>query len=666
MTAFAALLKRLQLVFAAVAAALMAPAAAQQANPAHYGALPNVSDVKISPDGTFAALLETADDLSAVMFYNLEQPRAAPVSVDIGDANPRSIVWANNDVILLLASESKTVRTGQRPEAIEFFRWLAVSRSRQETITIFDNEPGFYLSEAGVFYTVRNTDPNKGVFGRYTITERSGRVNLRRGFAYSLFEIDLTTGAQTLIELGNANTVNWITDAGGDPVLRIDYNQDTEKKRVYKKDLAGGASELLAEFDQQRGEPAPVVFFGLSDDNAAQEETNAIISVIGNHNRREIRKFSLDTGAIGEVVFSHPVYDVDGAVYDPQTASVTGASYIAHMTEVHYIDEDDRRLKSALAEALPGAAPLITSRSQNRTRLIVEANYADRPKRFFLYDANTNRLTSLAESYRALAGKVVAKKEAYDYAASDGLRISGYLTAPVGVNKENMPLIVLPHGGPWTRDDQAFDWWPFFYAARGYLVYQPNFRGSSGYGVAFLDAGNGEWGRRMQDDITEGVQKLIAEGTVDPERVCIVGSSYGGYAALAGATLTPALYQCAVSVNGVSNILQLLWHRADGEGENQFWKTRVGSRFRDQDALRQVSPMYAVTAQTPPIMLIHAEHDVIVPTRQSRRMRNALEASRIPHEYIILEGEDHWLSTSKMRTEMLRLSIDFIDRHIGD
>lgn len=666
MIAFAPLFTRLPILFVAAVSAFMATAAAQQANPAHYGALPNVSDVKISPNGAFAALLETTDDLSAVMFYNLEQPQAAPVSVDIGDANPRSIVWANDDVVLLLISESRTVRTGQRPEAIEFFRWVAVSQSRRETVTIFDNEPGFYLSEAGVFYTVRNDDPNKGIFGRYTITERSGRVNLRRGFAYSLFEIDLTTGAQTLLNLGNSDTVNWITDSNGDPILRIDYDQNAEKKRVYKKNLAGDMLELLAEFDQPRGEPAPIMFFGLSASNAPQEDTHAIISAIGDHNRREIRKFNLETGAIGEVVFSHPVYDVDGAVYDPQTASVTGASYIAHMTEVYYLDQDDRALKSALAETLPGAAPLITSRSRNRMRLIVEANYTDRHRQFFLYDVNSNRLTSLAESYRALAGKVVARKEVYDYTASDGLLIPGYLTTPIDSDKQNMPLIVLPHGGPWARDDQAFDWWSFFYAARGYLVYQPNFRGSSGYGVAFLDAGNGEWGRKMQDDITEGVQKLIAEGAVDPDRICIVGSSYGGYAALAGATLTPSLYQCAVSVNGVSNVLQLLWHRADGEGENQFWKTRVGSRFRDQDALRQVSPMYAVTAQTPPIMLIHAEHDVIVPLRQSRRMRNALEENRIPHEYVILEGEDHWLSTSEMRTEMLRLSIDFIDRHIGD
>jgi dipeptidyl aminopeptidase/acylaminoacyl peptidase len=191
-------------------------------------------------------------------------------------------------------------------------------------------------------------------------------------------------------------------------------------------------------------------------------------------------------------------------------------------------------------------------------KMIVRAVYSNHPDQFFLFDRTKKSLDMIAASYSALDGKNFGAKERFDYQTSDDLTIHGYLTVPAGVAKSSLPLIVLPHGGPEGRDDMSFDWWTFFYASRGYLVYQPNFRGSDGYGFKFRSAGYGEWGRKMQDDITEGVQKLIAQGIVDPNRICIVGASYGGYAALAGATLTPDLYKCAVSVNGVSDLMGML------------------------------------------------------------------------------------------------------------
>jgi dipeptidyl aminopeptidase/acylaminoacyl peptidase len=271
-----------------------------------------------------------------------------------------------------------------------------------------------------------------------------------------------------------------------------------------------------------------------------------------------------------------------------------------------------------------------------------------------------------AASYEALDGKVFAKKEKYDYTTSDGLLVPGYLTVPAGASRQSMPLIVLPHGGPWARDDQTFDWWPFFYAARGYLVYQPNFRGSDGYGLDFRAAGDGEWGRRMQDDITEGVKKLIADGIADPSRICIVGGSYGGYAALAGATMTPDLYACSVSVNGVADLAAMIGRSARwSEEAEDYWDRRIGSRFRDREAIDQASPAKIADRAGAPILLIHGKDDTVVPISQSILMRDALKAAGKPFEYVELDGEDHWLSSGKMRTEMLARSIEFIDRHIG-
>ena len=230
----------------------------------------------------------------------------------------------------------------------------------------------------------------------------------------------------------------------------------------------------------------------------------------------------------------------------------------------------------------------------------------------------------------------------------------------------DMPLIVMPHGGPESRDDQAFDWWSFFYAANGYLVYQPNFRGSDGYGNYFRTAGHGEWGRKMQSDISEGVEKLIADGIVDKSRVCIVGASYGGYAALAGATLTPSLYSCAVSINGVSDLPKMLGSEAKSSlYSSDYWKILIGDRFSDSETLKAISPVDNAENARAPILLMHGKDDVVVPIAQSRRMARALKRNRKPHEFIEMQGEDHWLSRAPTRTEMLRESLRFINENIG-
>ena len=218
------------------------------------------------------------------------------------------------------------------------------------------------------------------------------------------------------------------------------------------------------------------------------------------------------------------------------------------------------------------------------------------------------------------------------------------------------------HGGPQTRDDRAFDYWAAFYAARGYLVYQPNFRGSDGYGAAFRQAGDGEWGQRMQQDIDDGVRKLIADGRALEDRVCIVGASFGGYAALVGATMSDGLYACAVSVNGFSNVGDL-FDFLDPSG-NPYWEQRIGKRY-DRAALHRISPLRQAAKARAPVLLIHGRNDTVVPFGQSWAMAKALTKHGKSGRLIELPGEDHWLSTASARIEMLGRSIEFIDAHIG-
>jgi dipeptidyl aminopeptidase/acylaminoacyl peptidase len=277
-------------------------------------------------------------------------------------------------------------------------------------------------------------------------------------------------------------------------------------------------------------------------------------------------------------------------------------------------------------------------------------------------DIKTGRADALGSSYAIDAGDV-GPMRMLRYKAVDGLEIGAVLTLPPGRSEKNLPLIVLPHGGPATRDYPVFDWWAQAYASRGYAVLQPNFRGSEGSGAAFRLAGRGEWGRKMQTDISDGVADLARQGIIDPKRVCIVGASYGGYAALAGVTLQQGLYRCAVSVAGVADVARMLSTDIRESGQNRTviraLRTEVGTG-RD---MKDVSPANFAARADAPIMLIHGVDDIVVPFDQSRQMAAALSRAGKPHEFIKLEGEDHWLSKGETRLAMLKASMAFVEKH---
>jgi dipeptidyl aminopeptidase/acylaminoacyl peptidase len=208
--------------------------------------------------------------------------------------------------------------------------------------------------------------------------------------------------------------------------------------------------------------------------------------------------------------------------------------------------------------------------------------------------------------------------------AADGLTLSGVLTLPPGRAARALPLVVLPHGGPEARDYPGFDWWAQAYASRGYAVFQPNFSGSGGYDIGLRNAGLGQWGRKMQTDISDGVADLARQGIVDPKRACIVGGSYGGYAALAGVTVQQGLYRCAVSVAGVADLAEMLAYNRDRAGLRsdtmRYWKAFMGVNDSTDDSLNAISPVLRASHADAPILLIHGKEDIRVPINQSERM----------------------------------------------
>jgi dipeptidyl aminopeptidase/acylaminoacyl peptidase len=251
------------------------------------------------------------------------------------------------------------------------------------------------------------------------------------------------------------------------------------------------------------------------------------------------------------------------------------------------------------------------------------------------------------------------------FKARDGLDLTGYLTIPRGRAAKALPLVVLPHGGPAERDTPGFDWWAQGLASRGYAVLQVNYRGSEGLGWGLLSAGFGQWGRKMQTDLSDGVRYLVGQGYVDPARVCIVGGSYGGYAALAGASLDTGVYRCAASVAGVADPAKMVsWDlskesHSGAAATRRYWTRYMGAA----DTLDQISPVKHIDKITIPILLVHGKDDTVVSYDQSVMMADALRRAGKPVEFVTLPGEDHWLSRGATRLEMLKAVTAFLEKN---
>ncbi len=319
----------------------------------------------------------------------------------------------------------------------------------------------------------------------------------------------------------------------------------------------------------------------------------------------------------------------------------------------------------AIYAAFPNLKISLNSWTDDYGRLIFYSDGQDDAGTWWWADIKSGSAKELGWLYPSVSGERIGPYRMVRYKAADGLEMEGILTLPPGINPTKLPLVVLPHGGPEARDEMGFDWWAQAFASRGYAVWQPNFRGSSGYTVAFRNAGFGEWGRKMQTDISDGVDELAHQGIVDPRRACIVGASYGGYAALAGVTVQQGLYRCAVSVGGVADLNALLSREQEGDrtGTLRYLKDFLGIKSFFNQSVDDISPLKLAKRADVPVLLIHGKDDTVVLFEQSKAMQRALKSAGKPVELVELKGEDHWLSRSVTRKAMLEAAVDFVQRH---
>ena len=637
------------LAMAAAAYALAAAANAQELPASAFARLPAVEFPALSPDGSRMAQIERNANGTDLVVRSV--PDFAPLAVvNAANINARRLLWADDDIVIVIVSEASAV--GGFRAQIEFTAPFSVdladgNRVRQLMRTRQSSDA---RTIGGTF------SPNTGsIVGREPATGRLLIIDFGEE-GLSLYSVNPRNDQRKVVGAGLINTSNWVVDENGAPIARVDYQND---RFVVNARRADGWQIVAPETVEN-----PIMdVFGVNALGGL-----VVGAVVPNTGRFGLYVLSLGTGVI-DPYYRDAEYDVVDTVQDPHTNRVVGAIVSAENTNVVWFDDELEARHSEIGQALNGVPGSVVSWSRDRARLIVRVESGRQPTAFYLYDAAPAKLKPIASAYPEAYAAGIAPRYPILYPARDGVQIPAYVTMQDDL-PQPAPLVVLPHGGPESRDVGGFDWLAHFLASRGYVVVQPNFRGSEGYGAAWRDAGRGGWGTGvMQHDITDAVRVFIEEGIADPERVCIVGASYGGYAALAGAAFTPELYRCTVAIAPVTDLNAMMaderTYSSPDSWAVQYWRRVIGGDAGlARSRLAAISPADNADRIRAPVLLIHGREDTTVPIDQSRRMESALKRAGKDVELVELRGEDHYLRTAEMRLEALLALERFLAEHL--
>lgn len=630
-----------------------------------YGQVEAVSQVSINPGGTHLAWAANDGKETQITVFEIASRKIVRnFKVEKG-FKVREVDWANDDTLLFGISATLTSTRRRWPSRYEYLQWLAADVSSGRSRLLMTEGNKRVLAGSQIVRRRIASDPALLVMASLDFaaqnqgTEIGTRLGGKRkdsGYQYNTFAMDIGTGKSKLLESGTPFTQQWLANARGQPVVRGEWNPELLRYSVLVKDGAGW--KRILEIDKDNGDSFLV---GLADNDAS-------VLVFTNNGQAHTTLWSLPfDGSAAKKVIDEAGLDAEGITRDQFDLSVQAVRFSGPDRPYHWVDAAAQKRYSSLNRTFPDKYVDIESRSADNKRIVVEVDGASSPTTYYLVDYGAKSADIVGEQFPGLADKPQGAVRRFDYTARDKYALFGYLTIPPGATEKNLPLVVLPHGGPESDDTPYFDWWSQFLASRGYAVLRPQFRGSTGLGDEHRLAGRGQWGMRMQDDITDGVKALVDQGIVDQKRVCIVGASYGGYAALAGAAFTPDLYACAVSVAGISNLPEFLaWgENLSGDETDSFhyWRDSIGDSLDSRIA--EKSPARSARTIRAPILLLHGTDDSVVPFDQSQMMANALKAAGKPFQLISLEGEDHWLSSSATRIRMLSEIEKFLAANLG-
>ncbi len=630
---------------AAFAACFATPAAYAVPPIEAYGETPEIRSLDISPDGSRFAFFRRQDDKEILVVFEGGQPVA---TLDVTKVKPREVWFQTNDHLFVVASQ-----TTKRWGGYENGQVFVFNVKTQKAEPLGSKVRAFRFYNDGMGAIIAPTDKPDEVFVNAWVGDRGDYPT------NDLLRTNLETGWAEIVAKGSPNTIDWLVTSDGVVLAREDFDDKSNLYRLYTR--RDGSWKVL--YEENTNLPSMSLIGYLADMSGLIVHMEAGSSGVDRYDR-----VSFD-GTIAPFDFSTPGAGTGFIIWDKHRKMI-GSGATGLRTTRKYDDAQLTQAMNSIAARFPHDQISLVDWTNDWNQLLIAIEGGATAPAYYLANRLTGAFGKLAPQYLRINDQDIAPVTLTEYASRDGLMIPTVLTHPKGAGAgSNLPLIVMPHGGPEAYDSLGFDYFAQYFASRGYVVLQPNFRGSEGFGGSFRRAGHGEWGAKMQDDITDGVNHLIETGWADPERVCIVGGSYGGYAALAGGAFTPDLYKCVVAIAPVADIPTMLEHEARVTGKysstSEYWKRVIGDRSSDSAKLEAISPARRAKAFKAPVLLIHGADDTVVPYNQSARMEDALRAAGKSVTLVKLKAEDHWLSSSETRLQALRETDRFVNQHIG-
>jgi len=599
-----------------------------------FAALPGIDSPKLSPDGRKVAAKIEIDGQQ----YLVVQPLfggGQPTALAQGDVDINWWKWVNDD-------------------------WLVVGVGDDINLYGYDLYAKSILGVSADMKTVREVDKNRvGVEADNVIwiardgspkllLAKSTGIHEESEWYPSVFDVDVSTGKAKMIVPSVDEVWEWDADAYGNVRYGIIYRDGKAKGVIYRGPEGGRFEKILLSKRPGGSIPLPQIYRG---DGVA-------IAFDDGDGRDAVYELSLPSFSVGKKLFGDARYDIEDVIPDQAGTGIAGFAFVGRREQIEWLDEDLKEIQTGLDKTLGSGNGRIISWNRDRTRLLVEVGTPSQAGALYYWDTSKESMQRIGWNNFALQNRTLSPVSTVEYKARDGTPIEAVVTLPRGRQHKGLPLIVMPHGGPEARDSEAYDWWVQFLAEQGYVVIQPNYRGSTGYGKSFYELGKGEWGGKMQDDLVDAIGWLAGQGIIDPKRVCIVGASYGGYAAMRGAQRDTKHYRCAVSYAGISDLNAILKYDRNtmGKGVVEYWKNRA----TDFDA---VSPRFHAAEFGTPILIAHGVVDKRVPVKQSRMLVSELQKAGKPYEYLEQKKADHHFSRAEDRLEFLRALKAFLDKH---
>ncbi len=589
---------------------------------------PETANYKISPDGRHFAFLAPYETRMNVHVRPVEGGEAIRITSDT-ERDIYSYFWLDDERLIY----------GQDRAGDENTRLFAVN---------LDGSDFMELTPEGVRAGVVDDLKNDPLHMMIMLNERDPRL-------FDVYQLNVKTGERELLVENPGNFMGYSTDHAGQ--VRFTFATDGVNVRVLYRD------DNDSEWDEVIAAPWTEQFSVLRF-----TEDNRKVWALSSIGRDKIALVIWDTETRSEeeVIFAHPQVDLYSADFSERDHKLLAVSFLAAYRTYVYFDESYEAMVRKLEKKLAPLQVRIADVDREEKRWLVHAFDSRTQGTTYFYDAESGNLEELATLAPWLNPDHMAVMRPITYESRDGLFIHGYLTLPVGVKAKNLPLIVHPHGGPQARDTWGFRSTPQFLANRGYAVFQPNFRGSTGFGKHFMKMGFREWGRAMQDDITDGVHYLVDLGIVDPDRVGIYGASYGGYAVLAGLTFTPEVYAAGVSYVGPSSLFTLM------DSVPPYWEPMremlyemVGHPVEDEALVRAASPLYHVENIRAPLMILQGANDPRVKQAESDQIVRELRSRDIPVPYMLKKNEGHGFSNEENQFHANRAVEQFFARYLG-